>query len=122
MFRKLYNSLFVGTVPTPPPPSPSEKRYPRPRNHLQILGLPVRDKVTKFKGYASSVVYDLYGCIQVCITPEVDKDGKGGDLAWYDITRLEVLGDKPVVKLPDYSKGYVAEGRKGAAEKPAPSQ
>lgn len=93
-----------------------EKVYLRPVNHLQILGLPVRDKVTKFKGTATSVVYDLYGCIQVSLTPEVDKDGKPGEIKWYDVTRLEVLGTKPVVTLPDYSKGYVAEGRKGPCE------
>lgn len=112
--------MFAGTVPTPRTFS-KKTTYERPKNHLQILGLPVRDKVTKFRGFASSVCYDLYGCIQVAITPEVDSAGKRGDTNWYDIARLEILGDKPVVPLPDYSKGYVAEGRKGAAEKPAPT-
>lgn len=97
-------------------PYSEEKTYPRPANHLQILGLPVRDKVTKFNGFASSVVYDLYGCIQVAITPEMMEGRNPGETKWYDITRLEVLGDKPVVELPDYSKGYVAEGRKGPSD------
>jgi len=118
--KKVWDHLFVGRVSTGENNTLSrQKVYPRPANHLQIMGLPVRDKVTKFRGIASSVCYDLYGCIQVCITPEVDQAGKRGDQVWFDVTRLEVLGDKPVVELPDYSKGYVAEGRKGAAEKPA---
>ena len=124
--KKVCNQLFVGTVPTPPPlrrdPTIEKQRtYPRPSNHLQLLGLPVREKVTKFKGTASSVCYDLYGCIQVCVSPEVDSEGKRGEPFWFDVTRIEVLSDTPVMELPDYSKGYIAEGRKGPAEKPMPT-
>lgn len=107
-------------VPPMPPAPAEEKVYLRPVNHLQILGLPVRDKVTKFRGTATSVVYDLYGCIQVSLTPGIDKDGKPGEIKWYDVARLEVLGTESVVKLPDYSKGYVAEGRKGPCESRPP--
>lgn len=112
----LYAHAGTNMTVQPPP----EKVYLRPVNHLQILGLPVRDRVTKFKGTASSVVYDLYGCIQVSITPEIDKDGKAGEIRWYDVARLEVLGTKSIVPLPDYSKGYVAEGRKGPNESRPP--
>jgi hypothetical protein len=37
--------------------------------HLTILGKPVRDRVTKMSGIATSVCFDLYGCIQVCVNP-----------------------------------------------------
>ena len=37
---------------------------------------------------------------------------------WADITRLDILEGTPVMQLPNFAKGYVAEGRKGAAPKP----
>ena len=39
-------------------------------NELKLLGLKVKDKVTGFTGIITSVSFDLYGCIQVIITPE----------------------------------------------------
>ena len=64
------------------------------------------------------VSFDLYGCIQVVVAPQVDKDSKSEDSGWFDVTRIEILSDEPVMQLPDFSAGYVAEGRKGAADKP----
>lgn len=90
------------------------------QDHLRLLGLRVKDRVTGLSGTVSSVNFDLYGCIQACINPGLDKDGKPFDLHWYDISRLEVLSTEPVMTQPNYDFGHVAEGRHGAAEKPAP--
>lgn len=87
--------------------------------HMGLLGLKVEDKVTGFKGVVSSISFDLYGCVQTIVTPFVDKDGKAGDGRWFDVTRLTISDHTPVMNLPDFSKGYVAEGKKGPAEKPA---
>lgn len=87
--------------------------------YLSLLGKRVRDKVTRFEGVVSSVCFDLYGCVQVAITPGLnDKDGKLGDGHWFDWKRVEVLDPTPVMPVPDYSKGPGSEI--GAAEKPAP--
>ena len=88
--------------------------------HFGIMGKQVIDKVTGFKGIATSLSFDLYGCVQVAVTPKADKGREYGVGQWFDVTRLEVLKDKRVMDIPDYSKGYIAEGRKGAADKPAP--
>ena len=87
--------------------------------HLKMLGLVVRDKVTNFEGVVSSVSFDLYGCIQVVITPKIDGEGKAVDGRWFDINRIDVIDDSPVMEAPNFSVGLIAEGKKGPAEKPA---
>lgn len=89
------------------------------QDHMKLLGMKVADKVTGFKGVVSSVSFDLYGCIQAVVTPFIGKDGKQELGQWFDVVRLTVTSKEPVMPLPDYAQGYVADGRKGAAEKPA---
>jgi len=86
--------------------------------HMDLLGKQGRDKVTGAKGVITCVSFDLYGCIQLVLTPRVKKDGKPEVGTWFDVTRIEITDKKPVMDLPDYNRGYVAEGRKGAAPKP----
>jgi len=87
---------------------------------LALLGLKAEDKVTGFKGVIDSVCFDLYGCVQAALTPAVDSKGelKGGK--WFDVTRLVIRDHEPVMDLPDFDKGYIAEGKKGPADKPLP--
>ena len=92
------------------------------QKHLNLLGLKVRDRVTGAKGVVASISFDLYGCIQAVVNPGLDKDGKQMDSSWYDVSRLEVTDPTPVMPRPDFVSGPVAEGRQGAAEKPAPSR
>jgi len=89
------------------------------KKHVALLGLKVRDKVTGFEGVVSSVSFDLYGCVQAVVAPPVKEDGTLPQGSWFDIARLKVLDLTPVVQLPDFNSGYVAEGLKGPAEKPA---
>lgn len=88
------------------------------QDFMKILGMPVRDRVTQFAGVASSVCFDLYGCVQVAVTPGVnEKDGKLDDGRWFDFKRLQVTSDVPVMPRPPYA---AAGTEIGAAEKPAP--
>lgn len=96
------------------PPPPQSKA----QDHIDLLGRKATDKVTGFKGVITSVSFDLYGCVQVIITPVVDKDGKNADSCWYDITRLTVGKSKSVMELPNFCSGYIAEGRSGGFDKP----
>ncbi len=70
---------------------------------VKILGYPVRDLVTGFEGTVTSVGFDLYGCVQCVVNPPV-KDGKVGEVMWYDFKRLVITGDKPVMDVPDFLK------------------
>ena len=80
--------------------------------HFNLLGLRVKDRVTGTKGVVTSLSFDLYGCIQAVVQPK-DKEGM-----WFDVSRLKVSSNKPVMNLPNFEEGYIAEGRKGPADKP----
>lgn len=88
------------------------------QKHLDLLGKRVKDKVTGFKGVVASVSFDLYGCVQAIVNPGMGRDGKPLDSHWFDVGRLEVLSDKPVMDPPNYDFGPQAEGKQGPAEKP----
>ena len=100
--------------------------------YLQILGLPVKDRVTGFEGVVSSVSFDLYGCVQCIVTPKTataDQAPKLNDSHWFDFKRLEVKkGAKAVMELPDFTKPEAVlalespkEGRKHSAAEPGPA-
>ncbi len=84
-------------------------------SHLNLLGLPVVDKVTNFKGIVTSVAFDLYGCIQAIIQPVADEKGVIPDALWFDVNRLEVQSTNSVMKQPDFMTGA---GETGPAIKP----
>ena len=88
------------------------------KKHIELLGHKAEDKITGFKGTIESVCFDLYGCIQVSLKPLTDKDGKVPEGYWFDVTRVKVDTKNRVVDLPNFYEGYVAEGRKGPAQKP----
>jgi hypothetical protein len=75
--------------------------------NLNYLGLKVKDRITGFTGVVTTVSFDLYGCVQVIINPGIDKDGKIQESAWFDISRLGIIDEDPVIEIPtfDYSKG-----------------
>lgn len=56
---------------------------------LDLLGYPVKDKVTNFEGVIDSISIDLYGCAQAVVAPSVDSEGKRRDGQWFDVARLE---------------------------------
>ncbi len=89
------------------------------KHHLSFLGLKVKDRVTGYEGVVTSIGFDLYGCIQAIVNPGSDKDGKLQDSNWFDIGRLQILEETPVMDRPNFDYGDVAEGKKGPAEKPA---
>ena len=48
------------------------------------------------------------------------KDGKMDEKHWFDVSRLEILDNNPVMQLPNFEFGLQAEGKQGAADKPIP--
>lgn len=91
--------------------------------HMKFLGYPVRDKVSGFSGTATSINFDLYGCVQVFVNqPAVEDKEKGGvkipDGHWFDTSRLEITGDAPVMEVPDFAAAL--EPPPGGQELPPP--
>lgn len=94
-------------------------------NDLKLLGLKVRDRVTGFNGIVMTVAYDLPGCIQAVVVPLVDEKGEHKEGKWFDVTRLEVLNEEPVMEVPGgrftverSSARTVPTQTSGPAEKP----
>lgn len=85
--------------------------------HLRMLGMKCRDKVTGLEGVVTSMSFDLYGCIQAIVHPGL-RDGVLQETRWFDVARLEITSDLPVMDCPDFEFGAVAEGKKGPSEKP----
>ena len=88
--------------------------------HLNLLGMRVQDRVTGFTGVVATVSFDLYGCIQAVVNPGTDSDGKLRDSNWFDVNRLRVVSDEPVMERPafEWTDEAVARGNKGPAERP----
>jgi len=88
------------------------------KQHMSLLGIRVTDKVTGFTGVVSSVCFDLYGCIQAAVNPGLTSEGRLGESHWFDVNRLNRNSPDPVMDIPDFDYGPVAEGRHGPADKP----
>ena len=85
---------------------------------IRMVGLRVKDKVTGFEGVVASICFDLYGCVQAIVAPQVDKDGKRRESEWFDIKRLEP-GER-VMPVPNF-EGTKFGNENGPAERPIKS-
>lgn len=84
--------------------------------YFDLLGYVCEDIVTGAKGVAESLSFDLYGCIQIAIRPQLPKDAKVDDYPdgrWFDAKRLKKISKKPVMEVPDFDLPEC-----GPAEKP----
>lgn len=88
-------------------------------NHFRFLGRECRDRITGFSGIGASVCFDVYGCIQTCLTPPAGKDGKLGDSHWFDNNRIETTSKKQVQALPEYMAAPKAKDARGGFDKPS---
>lgn len=55
------------------------------------LGAKARDTVTGFEGIITARNEWLNGCIQYCLKPKVDKDGKIPEGEWIDEQQVELV-------------------------------
>jgi len=79
---------------------------------FEMLGKKVLDRITNTKGVVTSISFDLYGCVCAIVNPGINKEGIARDTAWFDIARLKVTSDKPVMEVPTFGRV------KGSATKP----
>ena len=88
------------------------------KKHIELLGFAAQDKITNFEGVIDSVSFDLYGCIQVLLQPKMNDNGEIPAGRWFDVTRVNIISQERIVTMPDFYEGYVADGKKGPADKP----
>lgn len=65
------------------------------------LGVLAKDKITDFKGTVTARIEYLNGCVQYCLKPTVDKDGKSRDGEWFDESQIIILGQRTTIKKKD---------------------
>lgn len=57
------------------------------------LGCKAEDIITGREGIITAKIEYINGCIQFCITPKVDKDGKAPEPLWVDWQRVKVCDE-----------------------------
>ncbi|RLE24687.1 MAG: hypothetical protein DRJ50_04285, partial [Actinobacteria bacterium] len=82
---------------------------------IDLLGFRVRDVITNIEGVATSVSFDLYGCIQIVLDRGYDEKNERIETPWLDLVRLEKLEGDRLLTLPDFAGTDVS----GPAEKPS---
>lgn len=60
---------------------------------MQNFGKEGKDKITGFVGIITARCDYMYGCGQYCLTAKLDKDGKTQDGKWFDVGRIEIIGE-----------------------------
>lgn len=91
---------------------------------LNWLGLKVYDAVTGFEGIATSVSFDLYGCVCVLVTPRAEQrkekiEDAIGKSVWFDEKRIR-LATTGVLRAMDAPKFEAYEKPAGPQHKPLP--
>ncbi len=71
------------------------------QQHFALLGFKVRDKLTGLEGIVVSIAFDISGCVQGLVSPPA-KDGKAGDVYWFDTKRLTALSKTPAMAAPSF--------------------
>ena len=85
------------------------------KKYFDLLGYPLRDKVTGYAGVGVSLSFDLYGCVQVFLAPPVNGKGEVPEGRWADVSRLVKTSKTRVMEPP----AHFADDH-GPAEKSAP--
>ncbi len=80
-----------------------------------IMGCEAKDRITGFRGIVTGMAQYITGCDQALLKPKVDKEGKYVEGHWFDVGRLEyvgqgvkaveVEGNKPPGPQPDAPTG-----------------
>ena len=67
--------------------------------YLNLLGFKATDKVSKLQGVITSLSFDLYGCVQAVLSPQVNSDGQKVSGQWFDVNRLDVSKERVMERI-----------------------
>lgn len=85
---------------------------------FDLLGFVVQDRVTKMVGVATSLTFDLYGCVQMLVYPQADESGKVGEPYWFDLNRLQKTSPSRVMEPVGWVSNYDYQEVPGPEKKP----
>ncbi len=88
---------------------------------VNLLGYKAKDKITGLEGVIASVCFDLFGCVQVILTPPKTDDGRLPDSHWFDVSRVDVTDSVPVMSRPDFvgRAAHPKDYDRGPTDKPS---
>jgi hypothetical protein len=75
------------------------------KENLELLGTRVQDCVTGLIGIVTSVTFDLYGGVLVLVNPGEDDNGKSRDSQWFEVKRLIMVDNDPIMEPPEFEWG-----------------
>ena len=70
------------------------------------MGWKAKDKITGMSGIIIAFTTYNTGCDQVLLSLPLDKDGKWQEGRWFDIQRIERVGDEQIILDNDTSPGF----------------
>lgn len=73
-----------------------------------MLGTKQKDIITGFTGVVTGVCQYLSGCSQALLTPSQDASGTFPDGKWFDLQRLEQVGEDIIVLDNGATPGFDA--------------
>lgn len=88
------------------------------KQYVDMLGYRFRDRITYFEGVAESISFDLFGCVQIALKPQITKDKDGAptmhDGRWFDASRLVQSSHERVMEVPTFARIDPTETRNAA--------
>ena len=85
---------------------------------IDILGYEVKDVITGINGVATSMSFDLYGCVQILVRPGMKENEKGlPEAHWFDLNRVKITKKKRIMKPIDF-RSYPTMKVPGPENKP----
>lgn len=94
--------------------------FPNLEKAVNLLGHRMKDRITGMTGVVTSMCFDLYGCVQAALHPGLDKDGKIAEQHWFDVARLEKVGESRVMTHPAFGDADPLSYDSGPTDKPKP--
>lgn len=81
------------------------------------LGRKAKSLIVKDTAVITSIAFTVSGNTWTSVHRGYGADKRAKDVNWHDYVTFKPLGGASVMKLPNYTRGYIAKGRQGPAEK-----
>jgi hypothetical protein len=70
------------------------------------FGREVKDKITGFRGIVTGECSYISGCLQYLVQPKGKDSDKKPDAIWFDVDRLETIGNKIITLKNKSTNGF----------------
>ena len=71
--------------------------------YLKLMGYECEDRITGYKGIATSISFDLYGTIEMTLTPKTQEEKEARWGQWFHASRIKKISENPVMDVHDFN-------------------